>query len=116
MRERRPHRPAMSDADAAEQLRADARDGRLDGEVVEAVLAAAGHQPQRRRTAAPADLTPREVEVLRLIARGLTSADAARELGIQPKTVGTHIEHIYAKIGASNRSVATLFAMQHGLV
>jgi DNA-binding CsgD family transcriptional regulator len=35
---------------------------------------------------------------------------------LQTKTVGTHIEHIYAKIGASNRSVATLFAMQHGLV
>jgi DNA-binding CsgD family transcriptional regulator len=77
-------------------------------------LAAAGHRPQRQRSA-PAELTEREVQVLRLIARGLTSAEAARELGIQPKTVGSHIEHIYAKIGASNRSVATLFAMQHGL-
>ena len=65
---------------------------------------------------APADLTEREVEVLRLIARGRTSAETASELGIQTKTVGSHIEHIYAKIGASNRSVATLFAMQHGLV
>ena len=61
-------------------------------------------------------MTPREVEVLRLIARGHSSAEAGRELGIQTKTVGTHIEHIYAKIGASNRSVATLFAMEHGLV
>jgi HD-GYP domain-containing protein (c-di-GMP phosphodiesterase class II) len=113
--EPRPHRPAMSAEEAAKHLRAEARDGRLDGEAAEAVLAAAGHRPQRRRSA-PADLTPREVEVLRLIARGHTSADAARELGIQTKTVGSHIEHIYAKIGASNRSVATLFAMQHGLV
>jgi DNA-binding CsgD family transcriptional regulator len=79
------------------------------------VLAASGHPPRRRRTA-PAGLTAREVEVLRLIARGHTSAETARELGIQTKTVGTHIEHIYAKIGASNRSVATLFAMQHGLL
>jgi HD-GYP domain-containing protein (c-di-GMP phosphodiesterase class II) len=115
MCEVRPHRPAMSPEEAAAQLRAEARDGRLDGELVEAVLTASGHQPQRRPTA-PANLTPREVEVLRLIARGHTSADAARELGIQPKTVGTHIEHIYSKIGASNRSVATLFAMENGLV
>jgi DNA-binding CsgD family transcriptional regulator len=65
---------------------------------------------------APADLTPREVEVLRLIARGLTSAETGRELGIHTKTVGAHIEHVYAKIGANNRSVATLFAIQHGLL
>jgi HD-GYP domain-containing protein (c-di-GMP phosphodiesterase class II) len=115
MREHRPHRPPMSDTEAAKELRAGISAGWFDGQAAEAVLAASGHRPQRRPTA-PADLTPREVEVLRLIARGLTSADAARELGIQPKTVGSHIEHIYAKIGASNRSVATLFAMQHGLV
>jgi HD-GYP domain-containing protein (c-di-GMP phosphodiesterase class II) len=115
MREPRPHREALSDEEAAAELRAEASAGRLDGEAAEAVLTASGHRPQRR-PAAPADLTPREVDVLRLIARGLTSADAARELGITPKTVGTHIEHIYSKIGASNRSVATLFAMQNGLV
>jgi HD-GYP domain-containing protein (c-di-GMP phosphodiesterase class II) len=113
--EARPHRPAISAEEAAKHLRTEARDGRLDGEAAEAVLAASGHRPQRRPSA-PADLTPREVDVLRLIARGRTSAEAGRELGIQPKTVGTHIEHIYSKIGASNRSVATLFAMQHGLV
>jgi HD-GYP domain-containing protein (c-di-GMP phosphodiesterase class II) len=115
MCEARPHRPALSPQAAAKELRAEARAGRLDGEAAEAVLAASGHRPQRRPSA-PADLTPREVDVLRLIARGRTSAEAASELGIQPKTVGSHIEHIYAKIGASNRSVATLFAMQHGLV
>jgi HD-GYP domain-containing protein (c-di-GMP phosphodiesterase class II) len=115
VREPRAHRPAMPEEEAVSILRAEASGGRLDGEAVEAVLTASGHRPQRRPSA-PADLTPREVEVLRLIARGLTSAQAAAELGIQPKTVGTHIEHIYAKIGASNRSVATLFAMENGLV
>jgi HD-GYP domain-containing protein (c-di-GMP phosphodiesterase class II) len=115
LREVRPHRPAIGAEDAAAQLREEVRDGRLDGDAVEAVLAASGHPPQRRPSS-PGDLTSREVEVLRLIARGLTSAEAARELGIKPKTVGAHIEHIYAKIGATNRSVATLFAMQHGLV
>ncbi len=113
--EARPHRPATPPKDAAKQVRDEVRDGRLDAEATEAVLAVAGHRPQRRRSA-PADLTAREVEVLRLIARGQTSAQTARELGIQTKTVGAHVEHIYAKIGASNRSVATLFAMQHGLV
>jgi DNA-binding NarL/FixJ family response regulator len=96
-------------------LRADVAEGRIDGDAAEAVLAASGHRPERRPSA-PADLTAREIEVLRLIARGWTSADTAHELGIQTKTVSTHIEHIYAKIGASNRSVATLFAMEHGLI
>jgi HD-GYP domain-containing protein (c-di-GMP phosphodiesterase class II) len=113
--EARPHRPALLAEDAAEQLRGEVREGRIDAEAAEAVLAASGHPPRRRRTA-PAGLTAREVDVLRLIARGHTSAETARELGIQTKTVGTHIEHIYAKIDASNRSVATLFAMQHGLL
>jgi HD-GYP domain-containing protein (c-di-GMP phosphodiesterase class II) len=113
--EPRPHRPAIAPDDAAEQLRDEARAGRIDAEAVEGVLAASGHRAQRQR-AAPADLTAREIDVLRLIARGRTSAEAARELDISPKTVGTHIEHIYTKIGGSNRSVATLFAMQHGLL
>jgi HD-GYP domain-containing protein (c-di-GMP phosphodiesterase class II) len=113
--EPRPHRPGISTEDAAKQLREESREGRIDGEAVEAVLAASGHRP-RRRESAPGDLTTREVDVLRLIARGLTSAETARELGIQPKTVGAHIEHIYTKIGASNRSVATLFALEHGLI
>jgi HD-GYP domain-containing protein (c-di-GMP phosphodiesterase class II) len=115
LRQDRPHRPALGRDEAARELRAEAAAGALDSEVAEAVLAAAGH-PRERRASSPANLTAREVDVLRLIARGHTSAQAAQELGIHPKTVGTHIEHIYAKIGASNRSVATLFAMQHGLI
>jgi DNA-binding CsgD family transcriptional regulator len=51
-----------------------------------------------------------------LIAIGHTTTQVARALGISPKTADHHIQHIYAKIGASNRSVATLFAMQRGLV
>jgi HD-GYP domain-containing protein (c-di-GMP phosphodiesterase class II) len=115
MREERPHRPELSADEAAKQLGEEVRAGRIDGQAADAVLAATGQRPQRRTTA-PADLTRREVEVLRLIARGHTSAQVAAELGITAKTVGTHVEHIYTKIGASNRSVAALFAMQHGLV
>ncbi len=115
LREARPHRPAISPEDAAEQLRSEVRAGRLDGDAAGAVLAASGHRASQARVA-PADLTARELQVLALIARGRTSAQAARELGISTKTVGAHLEHIYAKIGASNRSVATLFAMEHGLL
>ena len=115
MREPRPYREARSAADAASELRADVRAGRFDGEIVEAVLGAAGHRVARRREG-PAGLTPREVEVLGLLARGLSNKQIARRLVISPKTVGNHIEHIYSKIGASSRARASLFAMQHGLL
>ena len=79
------------------------------------MLAAAGQQPAKRR-AGPAGLTPREIEVLTLIARGASTRQAARSLGITVKTTETHIERIYTKTGASTRSTATLFAMRHGLL
>jgi DNA-binding CsgD family transcriptional regulator len=56
------------------------------------------------------------VEVLALIARGATTRQVASRLGITAKTAGTHIERIYTKTGASTRSTATLFAVQHGLL
>jgi len=115
MREPRPHRPARSSEDAATQLRAGVKAGRLDADAVEAVLAAAGHRVSRRH-GGPAGLTPREVEVLRLVARGLSNKEIAELLVISPKTVGNHVEHIYAKIDASTRAQASLFAMTHGLL
>jgi DNA-binding NarL/FixJ family response regulator len=56
------------------------------------------------------------VEVLRLLARGLSNKEMATRLVISPKTVASHVEHIYAKIDASTRATASLFAMQHGLL
>ena len=79
------------------------------------VLGAAGHRVLRRREG-PAGLTAREVDVLRLTARGLSNKEVAERLVISPKTVASHIEHIYVKIGASTRAGASLFAMQHGLL
>ena len=61
-------------------------------------------------------LTSRELDVLRLAARGLSNRDIAHLLTITPKTVGNHIEHIYTKIGETNRAGAALFAMRNGLV
>jgi len=115
MREPRPHRSARTAPHAAAELRAEVKAGRLDAEAVEAVLAAAGHRVPRRREG-PAGLTAREVEVLRLVARGLSNKAIAEQLVISPKTVGNHVEHIYAKIGAGNRATAGLFAMQYGML
>ena len=115
MREDRPYRAATSKQDAAGQLRGAGLEGAFDGDVVEAVLGAAGHAP-RQRSSAVGGLTPREIEVLELAARGATTRQIARALGISPKTAGNHIERIYAKIGVSSRAEAALFAMQRGLL
>ena len=115
MRELRPHRPERSAEEAAAELRADVKRGLFDAESVEAVLGAAGHRVSRRREG-PAGLTAREVEVLRLLARGMSNKEMAERLVISPKTVANHVEHIYSKIGASTRAAASLFAMRHGLL
>lgn len=115
MCEPRPHRPARSADMIAKELRADVRAGRLDDAAVEAVLQAAGHRPHRRR-AGPAGLTAREIEVLCLLARGMSNKAIASQLVITAKTAGNHVEHIFSKIGVSNRTEAGLFAMEHGLI
>lgn len=114
-REPRPHRSALSAGEAADALRAEVRRSRLDGAAVHAVLVAAGHRARRLREW-PAGLTRREVEVLRLLARGLATKEIAGALVISPKTAANHVEHIYAKIGVSNRALASLFAVEHGLM
>ena len=111
----RPHREAVSRVAAAEEVRAMAAEGQLDREAVEKVLAAAGH----RRMAWPgvvAGLTAREAEVLRILALGLTTRQIADQLVISIKTADHHIQHVYAKIGASTRGAAALFAAEHGIL
>jgi HD-GYP domain-containing protein (c-di-GMP phosphodiesterase class II) len=116
MTQPRPHRPAMTPDEAAAQLRSDARAGRFDPAATDAVLAAAGQQPSRSRAGGPSGLTSREAEVLGLLAVGLPNKGIAHQLGISPKTVGNHVEHIYAKLGVSSRAGASLHAMRLGLV
>jgi HD-GYP domain-containing protein (c-di-GMP phosphodiesterase class II) len=113
--EPRPHRPAGTADEAAAQLRAEARTGRMDAEAVAAVLSAAGHRATRR-PARPAGLTGREIEVLRLLARGLSNKEIGEHLVISRKTAAHHVEHIYAKTGVANRALASLFAANHGLI
>jgi HD-GYP domain-containing protein (c-di-GMP phosphodiesterase class II) len=113
--EPRPHRPAQSPEQAADELRAEVRAGRIDADAAAAVLAAAGHRAGKKRER-PAGLTEREVEVLRLLARGMSNKEIAAELVISPKTAGAHLEHIYSKLGVNNRAMAGLFAAKHGLI
>jgi HD-GYP domain-containing protein (c-di-GMP phosphodiesterase class II) len=115
MLEPRPHRPARSPEEAADELRAEVRSRRLDADGVEAVLSAAGHRVRRRKEGV-AGLTAREVEVLRLLAQGLSTKEIGERLVMSPKTASNHIEHIYTKIDATNRATASLFAVQHGLL
>jgi HD-GYP domain-containing protein (c-di-GMP phosphodiesterase class II) len=114
--EARPHRSAHSPDAAAGILQDEARRGRLDTDAVTAVLAAAGHRAKPVRREWPAGLSDREVEVLRLLARGLPSRRIADHLAISEKTVGHHIAHIYDKLDVSTRASATFLAMQHGLL
>lgn len=114
MREPRPHRPARTAEEATAELQVCAREGLLDPQAVGAVLEAAG--VRRARTAYPNDLTEREVEVLRLLARGLTNRQIAEELVVSPRTVQHHVSHVFDKVGRRTRAGAAVFAMEHGLV
>jgi HD-GYP domain-containing protein (c-di-GMP phosphodiesterase class II) len=116
MTEPRPYRPALTADEAAEQLRTDVRSGRLDGDAVHAVLAEAGHQVPRVRRERPSGLSEREVEVLRLLARGQSNREIATQLVLSSDTVKHHIQHIYNKVGVSTRAGATLFAMESALL
>ncbi|MGW0769109.1 response regulator [Streptomyces sp. NPDC002676] len=97
----------------------------LDPEVQRRLLAAAvrGHQAQdlqdqddeRRRTPPSAlQLTPREEDVLRLLATGLPNAAIGRRLLIGPATVKTHVNHLFAKLGVTTRAEAVAWAHSHG--
>ena len=76
----------------------------------------AGHRVPRLRRELVAGLSERQVEVLRLLARGNSMKEIARVLSVSPKTVDNHIQHIYNKIGVSTRAGATLFATEHDLL
>jgi DNA-binding NarL/FixJ family response regulator len=72
--------------------------------------------PLRRSVAEKYDgLTEREIEVLRCVAQGLTDAQVAEHLIISPRTVHSHLNSIYSKLGITSRSAATRYAIEHNL-
>jgi len=110
--EDRPGRKALSPDDAAAELAKQALDSDAVAAVLEVVCAKSAGTPGR----GPAGLTKREIEVLRLLARGLSLKEIAERLVISPSTAHTHAAHVYANAGISTRAGAALFAMEHGLV
>lgn len=114
--EQRPHRAALPPEQAVGEIQREVAAGRLDHDAAAAVCAAAGGVLPKRPSSRPAGLTEREVEILRLLARGRTKKQIAKELVIAPGTVHTHVTHIYAKIGSSTRAGAALFALEHDLL
>jgi DNA-binding CsgD family transcriptional regulator len=94
----RADRPPFSDTDAAAELHSLESHGVLEPRTTRAVLVAAGHgEPEargRKRPQNPGGLSRREVDVLRLAARGLTTRQIADQLVIAPKTADHHIQHI----------------------
>lgn len=112
---------ALKDAPAEELIRAvravAAGEAWLDPAVTQRVLAA------YRRSAPPSppgpgvdELTPRELEVLRLVARGRSNGEIAAELVISELTVKTHVGHIFTKLGLRDRAAAIVYAYDHALV
>jgi HD-GYP domain-containing protein (c-di-GMP phosphodiesterase class II) len=116
MREARPHRSALDPGEAEQELLREAKEGRLDPDAVDAVLGAAGHRVTQRPRELPAGLTDRELEVLLVLVRGQPNREIAQDLGISPKTVGHHVQHIYEKAGVRSRAAATVWAFEHDLV
>jgi len=73
-------------------------------------------QPLSSRPDHPARLTPREIEVLGLVATGMTNPQVAQRLFLSPRTVQRHLNSIYRKLGVTSRAAATHFAFEHGLL
>ena len=71
--------------------------------------------PASEQPAALAELTPRELEVLRFVARGLSNSDIARRLVLGEATIKTHVNHLFAKTGVRDRAQAVTYAYRHGL-
>jgi len=114
--EARPHRPALPPESAHKTLRGLAQSGALCPRAVESVLASSGGAGPTVRASFPAGLSEREVDVLRLVARGLTDKDVASKLGISHRTVHHHNNHAYDKIGVSTRAAAALFLVENDLL
>jgi HD-GYP domain-containing protein (c-di-GMP phosphodiesterase class II) len=116
MTQPRPYRPAISLDHACRDIERQSRASKFDPQVARAVTAAAHGTSDRFRRTMPAGLSDRQIEVLRLIAEGLTNRQIAERLVVSPRTAEHHVQDIYLKIGTSSRAAAALFAVEHQLL
>ncbi|MCE9597952.1 MAG: LuxR C-terminal-related transcriptional regulator [Spirochaetia bacterium] len=128
--QRRSYRSAYSPTEAAHILQRDVTAGRIDRTCADAVLDVVGNpndsrkwqedvgpaSPRRINSPSSSALSPREVEVLRLLARGSSNKEIGLALDISHRTVQHHVEHIYNKITVSTRAAATLYAVENGIL
>lgn len=112
----RAHRPALSRQETAAVLDRLAREGKLCGRSVEVLVGTLGERGARARPALPRGLSAREVEVLRLVAKGCTDKAIARALSISHRTVQHHNRHAFAKVGVSTRAAIAMFMVEQGLL
>jgi HD-GYP domain-containing protein (c-di-GMP phosphodiesterase class II) len=113
--EPRPYRAARTPQEAQQRLRRRVASGAVDAAAADAVLASAGHVLTRRQRRGDG-LTPRQVEILLLVARGASNREIAEQLVLSEKTVRNQVERTYAKLGVNNRIGASLYALSNGLV
>lgn len=112
----RPHRRRYSPGRAVDELRTMARARQLDPDAVEAVVSVTGGSRTSRSHGGRAGLTERQVQVLQLVAEGLSNRAIAERLTISTRTAEHHVQDLYARIGVSSRAAAAMHAMEHGLL
>lgn len=116
LRSPRPWRDALSEEEASKVLRGEARAGRFEIDVINAIATGDVEEIVPREPFNPTSLTPREMDVLQHVSKGASNKDVAKALGISPSTVGTHMENLFRKLGCTTRAAATLKASALGLL
>ena len=117
LRSERPWRAAFGDDQATRLLLDEAEQGRFDLRACQAVISAA-HGEQTPLASKPGNslLSERETEILQRISIGASNKEVARDLGISPSTVRTHVESVFRKLQCSTRAAATLKALTLGVI
>jgi non-specific serine/threonine protein kinase len=108
--------PAIRDVDAAAEAWAAGRRLSLEEAIAEAIASVIQPSPSPvAHGGSPERLTPREVEVLRLLAAGKTDREIGETLFVSRRTAATHVAHIFAKLGVGSRAAAAAWAVRHGM-
>ncbi|HET7397948.1 MAG TPA: HD domain-containing phosphohydrolase [Intrasporangium sp.] len=116
LRQGTPDRAGLDPGGVTTALRSAVDEGALDPAAVDAVLGVQAGTSRRGHHRAPAGLTGRETEVLRLLAAGNSNRQIASRLQLSVKTVGRHVENLYAKTQTHSRAAAAVFALEHGIL